>query len=208
MRFLLAVMAASVMAALLAAPASAATGRLLVPGKTATTSSTVAALDFALPPAWQQARGMMEGTPMIGSYELAHHPPGVPTCVVRVTLNALAARKPPIVRRDVVRSAPPSRWVPPLEITRKGNRGGVRWWTGRMEFNAPDGTAAAGAAAVRIPKELAPAGRRWAVVAAYVGYTASDTPTSREACSSFAYYDQRTALRDALASVRIVPRTS
>jgi hypothetical protein len=195
-----------VAALLLPAPALAASGRLLVPGASATTSSPDAELAFDLGPAWSQVRGELAGTPMRGTYERAHRPPGVQRCTVTVHVAALASRRGPVVRRGTVRSAAPSRWLPPTRILRDGRRGATRWWLARVDAFGAEAREPAGAAAVRIPRGLAPRGRPWAVVAARLWFTTEDRPAAREGCSSFAYLDQRETLRDALASARVVPR--
>jgi hypothetical protein len=201
--------------ALSASPALAGEARLHVGGK----SHPGAHVTFDLVASWQQSRGEMAGTPMIGSYhqELAGRPQNE-HCLLSLNVFGKAVRRDqrPVVRDGVLHLEPQATWgTDRLRVAHRSRRGAVRLYRTRL------GRQGTGVAVLPTPSWIR-ARRPVTVVRVQVTSSlnvmapdpqggwkpAEPTGEQRAACDAFISEHLAPAVRRALASVRVARRAS
>jgi hypothetical protein len=213
--------------ALAAAPAQAsvtAVGRLHVPGQKA--SSEPARLAVALPGAWVQDRGTLEGTPVLGHFHVTTTVGAGAQCTVTVGIGGVTvpeADAPTLKHGTLTIHNDAGFLLPRMTVARHGTAARLRWYAGPVFATAVAdraGPTIDGIAVLAAPSWSSPAPRVLAVarltfgariekwIPATSGGVAPVAPTAAEtsACFQPAAQQMPALLRTTLRSVRIVRR--
>jgi hypothetical protein len=107
---------------------------------------------FTLPGrSWSQVRGLMEGTPALGTFQVRQED----SRYVVLEVSARVRTSRPERRGSTVSGLPLNAR---LRVERRGKNGPVRWWSGTRTDGVP-----AAVGYQRAPARLDPSGKRWLV---------------------------------------------
>jgi hypothetical protein len=149
---------------------------------------------------WKQRVGALEGTPMLGRYQLDTPLAGGASCTLSASVVARTSAQRPIVRGHTVRLRPSSPSSDVLRVAQEGASAARHWWSGRLKTSPASASVPAAAGVQHLPARLVVGRRRYLIYTITVQPTAT-TPAGTPVCAALA----RETIKRIAQSAHIAP---